>query len=58
MGGESEGFDSHRPQTNSVILEEVRDPRNCPLGQLGGELVEALRRLLDPSEGSAVISIE
>lgn len=45
-------FDSHCPQTNGVILEEMRDPRNCPLGQLGGELVEALHRLLDPSEGS------
>lgn len=45
-------FDSRRPQTNGVILEEMRDPRNCPLGRLGGELVEALHRLLDPSEGS------
>lgn len=55
MGGGSEGlrdFDSRRPQTNGVILEEVWDPRNCPLGQLGGELVEALHRLLDQSEGS------
>jgi len=55
MGGGSEGlrdFDSRRTQTNGVILEEVWDPRNCPLGQLGGELVDALHRLLDQSEGS------
>jgi hypothetical protein len=25
-------FDSHRPQTGGVILEEARDSRNCPLG--------------------------
>ena len=46
------GFDSRRPQTDGVMLEEVRDPRNCPLGRLGGELVGALHRLLYPSEGS------
>lgn len=44
-------FDSRRPQTDGVILEEKRDPNNCPLGRLGGELVETLHRLLDPSEG-------
>ena len=44
-------FDSRRPQTDGVILEEVRDPNNCPLGRLGGELVETLHRLLDPPEG-------
>ena len=42
-------FDNCRPQTNGMILEEARDPRNCPLGRLGVELVEALP---DPSEGS------
>ena len=45
-------FDNCRLRTNGMILEEARDPRNCPLGRLGVELVEALHRLPDPSEGS------
>lgn len=44
-------FDSRRPQTDGVILEEVRDPKNCPLGRLGANWLGTLHRLLDPSEG-------